>query len=68
MDIVKHGEPAYPVSAYGGDSRNMADLAKGHALSYHGVPILMPKLEMVKKNTPVFNVNKAFHGDENSNA
>ena len=54
MDIVKHGEPAYPVSAYGGDIRHLHNANTGggvHQLatvSYHGVPIVMPSLSGVK--------------------
>ena len=71
MDIVKHGEPAYPVSAYGGDIRHLHNANTGggvHQLatvSYHGVPIVMPSLSGVKNLNGIGGkTNKAFKKEE----
>jgi Amt family ammonium transporter len=42
MDIVKHGEPAYPVSAYGGDFAGLMDRGSSKGLQIAGVPIVAP--------------------------
>ena len=72
MDISKHGEPAYPVSAYGGDFRHLHDeiAKKGSSVVQGGVPIVMPTLtdfkpstEDVANNNNAGNSNAAFTGD-----
>ena len=69
MDIVKHGEPAYPVSAYGGDYRQMLDKGgKSGPLAHGGVPIVMPSLKADfttgQKPQENGNANDAFKADE----
>ena len=77
MDITKHGEPAYPVSAYGGDYRHLHDKSdksgKSSSVVMGGVPIVMPTLSDFKpSNAPAANdvannnagnTNAAFAGD-----
>ena len=68
MDIVKHGEPAYPVSAYGGDYRHLHDKTskKGSSVVQGGVPIVMPTLTDFKpstNNNNAGNSNAASTGD-----
>ena len=63
MDIVKHGEPAYPVAAYGGDFRHLA-AGNQSSVTQNGVPIVMPKIHEFKvtKNEEGNN-NPAYEGD-----
>ena len=73
MDITKHGEPAYPVSAYGGDYRHLHDKGakKGSSVVQGGVPIVMPTLtdfkpstdDVANNNNNAGNSNAAFTGD-----
>ena len=46
MDIVKHGEPAYPVAAYGGDYRHLQSPSKAPIVN-GGVPIIMPAIPSI---------------------
>jgi Amt family ammonium transporter len=50
MDIVKHGEPAYPVSAYGGYFAGLISGGSTKGLQLAGVPILVPNLNFRPKN------------------
>ena len=68
MDIVKHGEPAYPVAAYGGDFRHLQDAQgnNGKGVTQNGVPIVMPKIHEFKVSAPKTqegNNNAAYEGD-----
>ena len=55
MDISKHGEPAYPVSAYGGDFRHLHDKTakKGSSIVQGGVPIVIPTLPGAPDRSPI---------------
>ena len=68
MDIVKHGEPAYPVAAYGGDFRHLQDAQgnNGKGVTQNGVPIVMSRLNEFKSAPPApkdGNDNPTFNGD-----
>ena len=74
MDIVKHGEPAYPVSAYGGDYRHLHDknakAGSSGAVAFGGVPIVMPTMTSFTPRSSANDVDA--NGDiavvDNSNA
>ena len=66
MDIVKHGEPAYPVAAYGGDYRHLQSPSKAPIVN-SGVPIIMPSISDFKvKGTSDGRDNRAYMTDSPS--
>ena len=67
MDIVKHGEPAYPVSAYGGNYRHLHDKTskKGSSVVQGGVPIVMPTMVSFTPSSSVNDVANNAHVNSN---